>query len=54
MEAINCRKDESVRPKNDGKGFVSLLNNIKMLQLKGPQYFDMDEMLAYFSVKGFQ
>jgi len=25
-----------------------------MLQLKGPEFFDMDEMLTYFSVKGFQ
>lgn len=36
MEAINLIKNESVRQNNNGKGFVSLLSNIKILQLKGP------------------
>lgn len=42
MESINCRKTELVRQNNDRKGYVNLLSNIRMLQLKGPEYFDID------------
>ena len=32
---------------------VTLGENIKMLVTQGPEYLDLDEMLTYFSVKGF-
>jgi hypothetical protein len=54
FESISSRSKELVRNAPNGKGFVNLLANIRTLQLQGPEYFDIDEMLTYFSVRGFQ